>query len=116
MIGRLNHVGIATPSIEQSWKLYLDVLGATKVTEKKALPEQGVWVSFVDLPNAQIELIEPYGDNSPITALPGEEPARRATPRLLEVPDICRPRRDAGQGRNGAGDRRAAQSAPTACR
>ena len=59
MIGRLNHVGIATPSIEQSWKLYLDVLGATKVTEKKALPEQGVWVSFVELPNAQIELIEP---------------------------------------------------------
>jgi len=49
MIGRLNHVGIATPSIEQSWKLYLEVLGATKVTEKRALPEQGVWVSFVEL-------------------------------------------------------------------
>ena len=66
MIGKLNHVGVATPSIEESWKLYRDVLGCTDITPKKALPEQGVWVSFVNLPNAQIELIEPYGEASPI--------------------------------------------------
>ena len=29
MIGKLNHVGVATPSIEQSLKLYRDVFGAT---------------------------------------------------------------------------------------
>ena len=29
MIGRLNHVGVATPSIAESVKLYRDVLGAT---------------------------------------------------------------------------------------
>ena len=28
------------------------------------MPEQGVWVCFVNLPNAQIELIEPYGEDS----------------------------------------------------
>jgi methylmalonyl-CoA/ethylmalonyl-CoA epimerase len=66
MIGKLNHVGVATPSIDESWKLYRDVLGATDITERRALPEQGVWVSFVNLPNAQIELIEPYGEDSPI--------------------------------------------------
>jgi methylmalonyl-CoA/ethylmalonyl-CoA epimerase len=88
MIGRLNHVGIATPSIEDSWKLYRDVLGATSVTEKRALPEQGVWVSFVDLPNAQIELIEPYGDNSPITAFLEKNPRGGQHHICFEVPDI----------------------------
>lgn len=29
MIGKLNHVGVATPSIDESVKLYRDVLGAT---------------------------------------------------------------------------------------
>jgi methylmalonyl-CoA/ethylmalonyl-CoA epimerase len=66
MIGRLNHVGIAVPSIENSVKQYRELLGATKIHHKFALPAQGVWVCFVDLPNAQIELIEPLGDHSPI--------------------------------------------------
>ncbi|MFN9251553.1 MAG: methylmalonyl-CoA epimerase, partial [Brevundimonas sp.] len=30
MIGRLNHVGVATPSIDDSLKLYRDLLGATR--------------------------------------------------------------------------------------
>ncbi|OYU70306.1 MAG: methylmalonyl-CoA epimerase [Alphaproteobacteria bacterium PA2] len=66
MIGKLNHVGVATPSIEESVKLYRDVLGATSIGEKFSMPEQGVWVCFVNLPNSQIELIEPFGDDSPI--------------------------------------------------
>ena len=74
MIGKLNHVGVATPSIEESWKLYRDVLGVTDITEKRALPEQGVWVSFVNLPNSQIELIEPYGENSPIHGFLAKNP------------------------------------------
>jgi methylmalonyl-CoA/ethylmalonyl-CoA epimerase len=92
MIGKLNHVGIATPSIEDSWKLYRDVLGATSVTEKRALPEQGVWVSFVILPNAQIELIEPYGDASPITAFLEKNPRGGQHHVCFEVPDILRAR------------------------
>ena len=92
MIGRLNHVGIATPSIEQSWELYLDVLGATKVTPKRALPEQGVWVSFVELPNAQIELIEPYGENSPIAQFLERNPRGGQHHVCFEVPDIIEAR------------------------
>ena len=38
MIGRLNHVGVATPSIAESVKLYRDVLGATNITETRAMP------------------------------------------------------------------------------
>ena len=66
MIGRLNHVGVATPSIEKSVTLYRDVLGATKIHDAFDMPEQGVRVCFVDVPNSQIELIEPLGDDSPV--------------------------------------------------
>ena len=66
MIGRLNHVGIATPSIEKSVALYRDVLGATKIHDKFKMEEQGVFVCFVDVPNSQIELIEPIDETSPI--------------------------------------------------
>ncbi|HMO41808.1 MAG TPA: methylmalonyl-CoA epimerase [Phenylobacterium sp.] len=75
MIGKLNHVGVATPSIEQSVRLYRDVLGATSITEKRALEEQGVWVCFVNLPNSQIELIEPLGEDSPLKGCLAKNPA-----------------------------------------
>jgi methylmalonyl-CoA/ethylmalonyl-CoA epimerase len=94
MIGKLNHVGVATSSIEESWRLYKDMLGATSVTPKKALPEQGVWVSFVDLPNAQIELIEPYGEASPIHAFLARNPRGGQHHLCFEVPDILAARDD----------------------
>ncbi|MEY4249869.1 MAG: hypothetical protein RJA87_1502 [Pseudomonadota bacterium] len=88
MIGRLNHIGIATPSIEDSVAMYKDLMGATSATEKRAMPDQGVWVSFVDLPNSQIELIEPYGENSPIHAFLEKNPKGGQHHVCFEVPDI----------------------------
>jgi methylmalonyl-CoA/ethylmalonyl-CoA epimerase len=88
MIGRLNHIGIATPSIEDSVAMYKDLMGATSATEKRAMPDQGVWVSFVDLPNSQIELIEPYGENSPIHAFLDKNPKGGQHHVCFEVPDI----------------------------
>ena len=88
MIGKLNHVGVATPSIEASAKMYREMLGATSITERKALPEQGVWVSFVNLPNAQVELIEPYGDDSPINAFLEKNPRGGQHHVCFEVADI----------------------------
>ena len=66
MIGPLNHVGVAVPDIETSLAFYRDVLGATDCTEPKVLAPQGVKFAFVNLPSGQVELIEPYGDKSPI--------------------------------------------------
>jgi len=43
------------------------VLGA-KVSAPHALPAHGVTVVFVDLGNAKIELLQPLGDKSPISA------------------------------------------------
>jgi methylmalonyl-CoA/ethylmalonyl-CoA epimerase len=88
MIGKLNHVGIATPSIEESWALYRNLFGATDITDKRALPDQGVWVSFINLPNAQIELIEPYGDASPIHAFLAKTPRGGQHHVCFEVPNI----------------------------
>ena len=94
MIGKLNHVGVATPSIEQSVALYRDVLGATKIGEKFAMPEQGVWVCFVDLPNSQIELIEPHGDSSPLKGFLEKNPAGGQHHICFEVADIIAARDD----------------------
>ena len=61
--GPLNHVGIATPSIEKAVVMYQTLLGATLVREPFDLPEQGVRVCFIDAPNSQIELLEPLGED-----------------------------------------------------
>ena len=66
MIGPLNHVGIAVPSIETAAKIYKNLYGVVNITEPGELPAQGVRFCFVNLPNSQIELIEPLGENSPI--------------------------------------------------
>ena len=88
MIGKLNHVGVATPSIADSIKLYRDVLGATSIGEPFDLPAQGVKVCFVDLPNAQIELIEPFDDTSPIVGFLAKNPKGGQHHVCFEVEDI----------------------------
>ena len=65
MIGRLNHVAIAVPNLESATALYRDALGGD-VSEPQALPEHGVTVVFVNLPNSKVELLEPLGTDSPI--------------------------------------------------
>ncbi|SFB60945.1 methylmalonyl-CoA epimerase [Rhizobium sp. NFR07] len=67
MIGRVNHIAIAVPILHEAAALYRDTLGA-QVSSPKALPEHGVTVVFVTLPNTKIELLEPLGDGSPIAA------------------------------------------------
>ena len=101
MIGRLNHVGVATPSIEESAKLYRELFGVAAITERRALPEQGVWVSFVTLPNAEIELIEPYGEASPLHAFLARNPKGGQHHVCFEVPDILAAR-DAMRARGAA--------------
>ena len=88
MIGRLNHVGIATPSIDAAVETYANLYGATVSRAKFALPEQGVWAAFIDLANSQIELIEPYGEASPVWSFLKKFPAGGQHHICFEVPDI----------------------------
>ena len=88
-LGRLNHVAIAVPDLEAATETY-KTMGAT-VSEPQvrqwgpmrlnlgsslylrqlimtfqALPEHGVTVVFIELPNTKLELLHPLGENSPI--------------------------------------------------
>ena len=88
-LGRLNHIGVATPSIEQSITLYRDLMGAQVVREPFDLPAQGVKVCFIDTPNSQIELIEPLGADSPIVKFLEKNPLGGQHHVCFEVPDIA---------------------------
>ena len=61
----LNHIAIAVPDLEAAAGQYRDVLGA-RVSEPQDLPQHGVTVIFVELPNTKIELLHPLGDDSPV--------------------------------------------------
>ncbi|MBA3666408.1 MAG: methylmalonyl-CoA epimerase [Sphingomonas sp.] len=87
-LGRLNHVGVATPSIADSVAHYRAVMGATVVREAFDLPAQGVRVCFVDAPNCQIELIEPLGADSAIIGFLAKNPLGGQHHVCFEVPDI----------------------------
>ena len=65
MLTRFNHVAIVVPDLEKAKERYAKVLGA-EVSEKNNYPEHGVSVVFVNLGNSKIELMYPYGENSPI--------------------------------------------------
>lgn len=67
MIGKLNHVAIAVPDLAAATAMYRDTLGAS-VSAPQDVPEHGVTVVFVNLPNTKIELLHPLGENSPISA------------------------------------------------
>ena len=93
-LGRLNHIGVATPSIEDSIVHYRETMGATDIHEPFDLPEQGVKVCFVDTPTdsgmngTQIELIEPLGPDSAINNFLAKNPAGGQHHVCFEVPDI----------------------------
>ncbi|MFH1834406.1 MAG: methylmalonyl-CoA epimerase [bacterium] len=87
MIGRLNHVAIAVPDLDAAAATYKDVLGAV-VSDPKTLPEFGVVVRFVDLPNTRLELLHPYGDESPIASFLERNKSGGMHHVCLEVEDI----------------------------
>jgi methylmalonyl-CoA/ethylmalonyl-CoA epimerase len=88
MIGPLNHVGVAVPDIRKAIAFYRDVLGATDITEPADLPPQGVTYAFVTLPSGQVELIEPYGEKSPILKFLERNPKGGQHHVCFEVDDI----------------------------
>ncbi len=90
---RLNHVAIAVPVPDLAVEKYQyrPWLGA-EVTEPQVLPEHGVTVVFIELPNTKIELLEPLGEASPICGVSGKEPAGGMHHVCYEVDDIVQAR------------------------
>jgi methylmalonyl-CoA/ethylmalonyl-CoA epimerase len=87
MIGKLNHVAIATPDIDKAIGIYRDMLGA-RVSAPVAQPAHGVTTVFVELPGSKIELLAPLGDNSPIANFLSRNPGGGVHHLCFEVDDI----------------------------
>jgi methylmalonyl-CoA/ethylmalonyl-CoA epimerase len=87
MIGRLNHVAIVVPDLVAAAARYRDLLGA-EVSEPQVLAEHGVTVVFVMLPNTKIELMTPFGANSPIGSFLARNPAGGMHHLCFEVTDL----------------------------
>ncbi len=87
MLGRINHIAIAVPDLAAATTTYRDVLGAA-VSQVQILPEHGVRVVFVNLPNSKVELLEPLDGNSPIAAFLEKNPSGGMHHICYEVEDI----------------------------
>lgn len=88
LIGRLNHLAIAVPDLVAASALYRDTLGG-QVSAPQDLPEHGVTVVFVTLPNSKIELLQKLGANSPIAAYLDKNPSGGIHHICFEVDDIA---------------------------
>ena len=97
MIGRLNHVAIVVPDLAAAAARYRDLLGAT-VHHARDLPEHGVTVVFVELPNSKIELMTPLGANSPVAKFLADHPGGGMHPICVEVPDLAHAARTLTEG------------------
>jgi methylmalonyl-CoA epimerase len=65
MLNKIDHLGIAVHSIDDSMSLYRDVFGLDfEGTEE--VPDQGVRVAFFRLGESSLELLEPLDDDGPI--------------------------------------------------
>lgn len=62
---KLDHIGIATASIEEASAFWREALGL-EVCESEEVAEQGVRVSMLPTGESRIELLEPTSDDSPI--------------------------------------------------
>ena len=89
MIGRLNHVAIATDNLQQAAELYKTVLATNdQVSAPHALPDHGVTTVFVDTGNTKLELLEPLGEGSPIAAFLQRNPAGGVHHLCFEVEEL----------------------------
>ncbi len=87
MIGRLNHVAIATPDLEKASRVYRESLGA-RVSAPTPIPEHGVTVVFVETDNTKVELLQPLGANSPVAKFLEKNPDGGMHHLCFEVEDI----------------------------
>lgn len=87
-IGPLNHVGVAVPDIDAAIETYRSLYGVTDITEPFDMPDRGLRVCFVNVPNSQIELIQSLSEDSAIHNFLQKNPNGGQHHVCFEVPDI----------------------------
>src|SRR3954470_11326203 len=63
---KINHVGIATKSIDEALKFWSDALGLENV-HTETVDDQKVRVAMLPIGESRIELLEPTSNDSPIS-------------------------------------------------
>lgn len=91
-VGRLNHIGIATPDIAATRDNYAALYGLENASDIMDLPHLGVRVCFVSTGNTELELLEPLGTESPVNKFLENNPKGGQHHICFEVPDILKAR------------------------
>jgi methylmalonyl-CoA/ethylmalonyl-CoA epimerase len=65
MLNKINHIGIAVKSLEESLPLYRDTFGMA-FTGIEEVAEQKVKVAMLQIGESKIELLEPTSEESPV--------------------------------------------------
>lgn len=63
---KVDHIGIAVVSLQESLVLYTEQLGMIHM-KTEMVASQGVTVAFLDAGNIKLELLEPTGPDSPVS-------------------------------------------------
>jgi methylmalonyl-CoA/ethylmalonyl-CoA epimerase len=104
MIGRVNHIAIAVPDVAVAAAQWASMLGA-ECSAAQDLPEHGVRIVFVTAPNTKVELMQPIGEASPISAFLARNPDGGMHHICYEVDDIIAARdKLIGEGARVLGD------------
>ncbi len=104
MIGRVNHIAIAVLDVAVAAAQWASMLGA-ECSAAEDLPEHGVRIVFVTAPNTKVELMQPIGEASPISAFLARNPDGGMHHICYEVDDIIAARdKLIGEGARVLGD------------
>lgn len=65
MLGRIDHIGVATDDLDGAVALYEDTLGMP-VAHRETVESQGVEAVLLDVGDGHVELLRPLGPDTPI--------------------------------------------------
>lgn len=92
-LGRLNHIGLVVPDMDEAVAFWRDVMGATSFQEPD-VPQEGLKIVFVDTPThsgmdgTQMELIQPLNESTAVSAFLAKNASGGQHHICHEVPDI----------------------------
>lgn len=66
MFKRVNHIGIAVKDLRSTIKFYSETFGL-KSSAVREVPSQGVKIAMITVGDLKLELLEPFGEHSPIS-------------------------------------------------
>ncbi len=87
MIGRINHIAMVVPDLDLAVARWRDMLGAD-ISAPNILEDHGARIVFVRSVNGHVELMEPYGEKSPISGFLQRNPDGGLHHICYEVNDI----------------------------